>query len=274
MSDGVRPIQFHRFDDGWQPVDGEIIEETLISIFVNGDELATIMATPRDQAQLALGFLLNEEIIGGLADVRAVHPCPSGLCVDVWLARADVELPRRAILTSGCGGGVTFDDLSQTRAPLQSAVISTGARIAELINGLQQRGGLYARARGVHTSALSDGEQIVVVAEDVGRHNTLDKLRGECLLRGLDPRDHILLATGRISSEMIREAATMGCPIVASRTSPTSLSVELAREWNITLCGYVRRGRLNVYSHPERLGLPPDEARAVIVPAVDADAAP
>ncbi|MCI0876238.1 MAG: formate dehydrogenase accessory sulfurtransferase FdhD, partial [Chloroflexi bacterium] len=102
-------------------------------------------------------------------------------------------------------------------------------------------------------SALSDGERLVIVAEDIGRHNTIDRLRGECLRREMDPEGLMLLATGRISSEMINKAVKMGCPIVASRTSPTSMSVGLAREWNITLCGYVRRTRMNVYAHPERL---------------------
>jgi len=92
-----------------------------------------------------------------------------------------------------------------------------------------------------------------VLAEDVGRHNTIDKVRGACLIEKIDPRDKILLCTGRISSEMINKAARMGCPIVASRTSPTSMSVQLAREWNITLAGYVRREQMKVYAHPERL---------------------
>jgi FdhD protein len=150
---------------------------------------------------------------------------------------------------------VTFADLAQTLPPVESSLTLTPARLSEQIVEMQRRGSLYARSRGVHTAALSDGEQLRAVAEDVGRHNTVDKLRGDFLLRRLDPRDHVLLTTGRISSEMIGKAARMGCPIVASRTSPTSMSVRLAREWNITLCGYVRRGRLNVYSHPERLGL-------------------
>jgi FdhD protein len=93
----------------------------------------------------------------------------------------------------------------------------------------------------------------VIVAEDIGRHNTLDRLRGECLRQGIDSRGMILLSTGRISTEMINKAVKMGCPVVASRTSPTSLTVGLARAWNITLCGYVRRNKMNVYAHPERL---------------------
>jgi len=96
---------------------------------------------------------------------------------------------------------------------------------------------------------------MVSYGEDVGRHNTLDKIRGDCFLRGVDTRGGILLTTGRISSEMLNKAAKMGCPIIASRTSPTSLSVRLAQVWNITLVGYLRRGRMLVYANGWRLGL-------------------
>ncbi len=253
MSEGVIPFRYHSLNGRWDEVDGEVIEEGFVSIFVNALELATVMCTPRDQDKLALGFLYNEGVISSMADVRAVHICPSGVCVDVWLARSDFELPKRMILTSGCGGGVTFDDLSRQMEPLNSSITIATSRLSELMAAMQQRGSLYARSRGVHTAALSDGKELIAIAEDVGRHNTIDKLRGECLVRGIDPKDHILLATGRISSEMINKAARMGCPIVASRTSPTSMSVRLAREWNITLCGYVRRNTMNVYAHPERL---------------------
>ncbi len=253
MSEGVVQFKYHQLNGKWGEVDGEVIEEGLVSIFVNGQELATIMCSPREQDKLALGFLCNEGIIKSMAEVRLVDVCSAGKCVDVWLNHSNFELPQRMILTSGCGGGVTFDDLSKAMVPLDSTFTIPAARLAELINHIQQPGSLYARSGGVHTSALSDGEKLIAVAEDVGRHNTIDKLRGDCLQRGIDPRDHILLATGRISSEMIKKAANMACPILASRTSPTSMSVTLAREWNITLCGYVRRGTMNVYAHPERL---------------------
>ena len=108
----------------------------------------------------------------------------------------------------------------------------------------------------MHTSALSDGQRLLVVAEDVGRHNTLDKIRGECLQRGIPTADNILLTTGRISSEMLRKAADMEVPVVVSRTSPTSLSLDLAETWDITLIGYVRGRRMRVYSGSWRLGLP------------------
>jgi FdhD protein len=253
MSDGVVTFTVNEFHHGWSAVAGEVVEEGFVSIFVNGEELATVMCSPREQDRFALGFLCNEGIIDSLDDVRAVHVCPSGACVDVWLTRSDFVRPNRLILTSGCGGGVTFDDLSKTVEPLQSALTIAPQQLAAVLIEMQQRATLYARSRGVHTAALADGEHIIVLAEDVGRHNTIDKVRGACLLEHIDPRDKILLCTGRISSEMINKAARMGCPIVASRTSPTSLSVQLAREWNITLAGYVRRDQLKVYAHPERL---------------------
>jgi FdhD protein len=120
---------------------------------------------------------------------------------------------------------------------------------------LQTAYSLYARSRGVHAAGLLDPQtmELVATVEDVGRHNTVDKLTGYCLLRGIDTRDKVLLVTGRISSEMMRKTALMGIPIAASRTSPTSLSVEMARAWGITLVGYVRQGSMRVYSCPERL---------------------
>lgn len=253
MSDGVIKISFDEFHNDWQAVEGEVIEEGFVSIFVNGAELATVMSSPREQDRLALGFLCNEGLITSMADVRAIHVCPSGACVDVWLRRSDFVRPTRLILTSGCGGGVTFDDLTKAIEPLTSERSIAPEKLFALMNAMQQRGSLYARARGVHTSALSDGENLLAIAEDVGRHNTIDKLRGACLIEKIDPLGKILLSTGRISSEMINKAARMGCPIVASRTSPTSLSVKLAREWNITLIGYLRRDSMKVYAHAERL---------------------
>jgi FdhD protein len=254
MTDGAVPTTYHAFDGNWQPVDGEVIEEVLVSLHVNGQELATIAATPVRQDWLAVGFLVNEGLITSKDEVRAVHICPSGLCVDVWLTR-EIEPPRRRIYTSGCGGGVTFDDLTGVQPPLDSDLTLTVGQLHHLMDQLQSVARLYRRTRGVHTSALFRGGEMLSSAEDVGRHNTLDKVRGDCLLRGVDTRDGVLLSTGRISSEMLNKAAKMGCPIVASRTSPTSLSVQLARAWNMTLVGYLRRGRLLVYAHGWRLGL-------------------
>ncbi len=255
MKRGSVVTEWVDFRRGWRRAEAEVIEEAPVSIYVNGMELATIMCTPSRQEALALGFLMNEGLIEGLQAVDHVHVSRDGCCVDVWLKHS-LQKPQRVVITSGCGGGVTFDDPSLGIEPLQQDLRLAPGRLFELFNRLQDPGSLYARARGVHAAGLSDGSRLLAVAEDVGRHSTLDKLRGLCMLQGIETRGRALLATGRISSEMLRKGALMGCPIVASRNSPTSLSVAMARAWNVTLVGYVRRGTLRVYAHPERLGYP------------------
>jgi FdhD protein len=248
-----------RRDGAWEAVTAEVIDERLVSIFVNGVELATIMSTPCDQVALALGFLANEGVIAALDEVRVAHVCPSGACVDVWLRRVDLDPPRRLILTSGCGGGVTFDDLTAAHPPVEAdGMCVSPARLWSLMDGLYEQARLYSRARGVHTSALCDSQRVLTAAEDVGRHNTLDKLRGKALMQGMDTRGGVILTTGRVSSEMINKARSMGVPLVCSRTSPTSLSVRLAHEWNMTLVGYLRRNSMTIYTHPERVQCDPE----------------
>jgi FdhD protein len=124
---------------------------------------------------------------------------------------------------------------------------------------MQRSGALYGRAWGLHTSALSDGEVLLAVAQDVGRHNTIDKVWGECLRRSISTENKMLLSTGRISAEMLSKAARMRVPVVASRSSPTSLSLPLAEAWGITLIGYVRGQRMDVYTHPQRVEEEPRE---------------
>ena len=114
---------------------------------------------------------------------------------------------------------------------------------------------LYRETGGVHTSALSDGEKVLLSAEDIGRHNTLDKIAGLCLMQNMFPEKRILITTGRISSEMLQKAARLQVPILISRTSPSSLSIEMAERYGITLIGYARKHRFNVYSSGERVGL-------------------
>jgi FdhD protein len=235
--------------------DGEVIEEALISIYVNAIELATIMATPQEQDLLALGFLKNEGLIEKLEEVEILYVSQAGCCVDVWLNRS-FEKPERTIITSGCGGGVTFINPEMSIEPLASAIRIGPEQLRQAFRKLQPPNSLYARSRGVHAAGLFDpiSDELSPFVEDVGRHNTIDKLTGCCLKHEIETGERVLLVTGRISSEMMRKAAVMGCPIIASRTSPTSLSVQMAKAWGITLIGYVRQGSMRVYSHEERVG--------------------
>jgi FdhD protein len=141
--------------------------------------------------------------------------------------------------------------------PLASDVRITTRQLGRLLASLQAT----QQTRGIHAAALAEGESLLVVVEDVGRHNTVDRIRGRCLLQEIPTEGRILLSTGRISSEMLNKAAHMRVPVVASRTSPTSLSVALAQAWNITLVGYVRRDSLNVYAGQTRMTDENEEGR-------------
>ncbi|MFN2139881.1 MAG: formate dehydrogenase accessory sulfurtransferase FdhD [Candidatus Promineifilaceae bacterium] len=250
----TKPIRYLSVD-GDKPfeVEGDIVEEGLACISVNGKELATFMCTPVDLDKLALGFLYNEGIIQTMADVRQLHISRATTCVDVWLHDVDLELPSRAIITSGCGGGVTFDDLSGRHEALHSELTAEPLQLADLMQQMLQGATSYKKARGIHTAALAEGDRILLQVEDVGRHNCLDKLSGAALQAGLSTHDRILLSSGRISSEMINKARHLQTPIVCSRTSPTSLSVGLAEAWNMTIVAYLRQKRMRIYSHPGRV---------------------
>jgi len=256
MSSGAVPTQWHEYSKGdWSQKEGEVIDETLVTIYINGTEIAAIMATPQEQDLLALGFLKNEGLIENISEIEILHISKAGCCVDIWLNHP-FEKPERTIITSGCGGGVTFTDPEVGIEPLHSGITIKPDLLRQSFRKLQPPNSLYARSRGVHAAGLLDPQtqDFIAVVEDVGRHNTIDKLAGCCLKHNVETRDRVLLVTGRISSEMMRKTAMMGCPLVASRTSPTALSVEMAQAWGITLVGYVRQGSMRVYSHPERLG--------------------
>ncbi|MCL4249834.1 MAG: formate dehydrogenase accessory sulfurtransferase FdhD [Anaerolineae bacterium] len=235
---------------------GGIIEESAVTIYVNGLELATVMCSPLDQEELALGFLFNEGVIDSMAEIGLVKSNVRGTLVDVLLLRGDFDLPRRMILTSGCGGGITLQDLTETYPPLASSFTTRPAIILERMHDLHGEAQLYNHVRGVHAAVLADETGVLVSAEDVGRHNAVDKIAGKALRADIDTRDKIILTSGRISSEMLGKARRMGVPLVASRTAPTSRAVNLAQAWQICIVGYVRNGSLRAYTQPQRLGLP------------------
>lgn len=253
---GIRPHAYWTVEQGRVSVTpGGVIEEVLVTIYVNGQELATVMCSPLDQEALALGFLYNEGIIQSLDEVGLVQANATRAVVDVLLKRVEFEPPRRLIITSGCGGGVALQVLTESFSPLDSSFVTDVNTVFARMRDLQGAAQLYNLVRGVHTAVLASRDRLLVSAEDVGRHNAVDKVTGKSLLAGLATRDCILLTSGRISSEMLSKARRMDVPLVASRTAPTSIALHLAQAWNICVVGYVRQGSLRVYTHPQRLGL-------------------
>ena len=251
-----KAIHYERYEfNKWESFDAETIVETPVSLTINGEAWLSFMCTPVDLEALAVGFLYDEGVIERMDEVEDVRVCEHGDNVDVWLNHA-VEQPKSWRRTSGCTGGVTAVDLlarPDISFDLQQPSVGPQA-IARLVEMLFESQELYRETGGVHTSALSDGDRVLLSAEDIGRHNTLDKIAGLCLMKNIWPDTRILITTGRIRSEMLQKAARLQAPILISRTSPSSLSIDMAQRYGITLIGYARRHRFNVYSNAQRVG--------------------
>jgi FdhD protein len=228
--------------------DRPVVQESAWALIVNGRACVTFLCTPEKLGYLALGFLANEGLIAGSDDVASLEIHPDSNTIHVRL-RPDLTGFRRPVRSES----TTFDDLAGDFTPLNSHQFVTPPQVIGLMDAMLDGASKYRETRGLHCSALADREGLLVLAEDVGRHNTLDKIRGECLARGIQTKNRILLTTARLSAEMLGKAMRLGTPIVISRSSPTDLSVRLARRWGMTIIGYVSGNQMSVYSGRERV---------------------
>ena len=230
------------------------IEEPL-EIRVDGAALSVTMRTPGHDEELALGFLFGEGLIDG--------PRRVGLTDDFANNTIEVAGPltrdpgaRNFYTTSSCGvcGKGALEEVAVHSAPIPTGIpVLDRALAAELPDRLTQP--TFARTGGTHATGLftATGE-LVHTREDVGRHNAMDKVIGRALVDGLLPlSDHVLCVSGRLSFELVQKAAVAGAPILIGVGAPSSLAIELAADRGLTLCGFARRGKLNVYSSPERI---------------------
>ena len=231
--------------------------ERPITFHLNDVEVATTQATPSDLEELAVGFLVSEGLIVDRDALRRVDvDAKRGL---VWLTSDEVVpedlVYRTRYMTSGCGKGVTFSSVGHARglAHITSELTVTADDLYGLIGEMARAAELYRDTGGMHACGLARDGGLVLVREDVGRHNALDKLLGRAWLDRIPTADAILVSTGRISYEMAVKAAKASVPVVASRSAVTDLAAEIGAELGITLIGYARGGKLTVYTHPERV---------------------
>ncbi len=238
-------------------IDTAVPREAAITLYLNDEELATLLVTPQKLRELAVGFLFSEGILKKLSDLKQVLVDDKKGIVWVETVRKTYmgKLLHKRFLTSGCGKGTSFLNIADLKGieKLDSKMEIASDKISGLMREMFQQAGLYKEAGGIHSSALSDGKQIIVMSEDIGRHNTFDKILGECLLEGIETKDRVLLTTGRISSEMLLKAVKTGIPIIISRTAPTNLAVDAALKLGVTLAGYARANAVRVYANEWRI---------------------
>ena len=241
-------------------VEDMIVCEYPLTIFLNDEEFITLLCSPNGLKYLVVGFLISEGIIKNKNEIEK-------LIIDEEKGYAYVDIKDKSsfseklfgkrTLTTGCAKGTVFYHVLDSfgTKKIDSPIRVKADKILELSKKFNQASQLFKETGGVHSCALCDEENILFLHEDVGRHNALDKVIGEALLSDIRLDDKILISSGRISSEMILKSTKMNIPIIVSRSAPTDLSVRIAKQFNVTLIGFARGNRMNLYHGEERLNI-------------------
>jgi FdhD protein len=249
-------VEVVRLPEGETEPDEIAVEEPL-EIRVDGRPIAVTMRTPGHDEELSVGFLRSE----GIAAVSA-HPAAdlAANVIDVEVeGHVDFDrLARNFYTSSSCGvcGKGALEAVAVEAPRVESELVVPGDLVAVLPDRLREAQPTFEATGGLHATGLFSAEgELLAVREDVGRHNAMDKVIGWAFGAGLLPlSDKVLCVSGRLSFELIQKAAVAGCPVVVAVGAPSTLAVDLARDRGVTLCGFVRGGRVNVYSEPQRIG--------------------
>ena len=242
----------------------ELVVEEPLEIRVRGRPISVTMRTPGHDDELAVGFLLTENVVTSAADILKISACErneEGNLLNVQLApevAVDFDkLTRHVFASSSCGlcGKATIDAVAQNFPAVTSQVEFSATLIASLPQRMRSSQATFERTGGLHAAAIFDEHgQMLVLREDVGRHNAVDKVLGHAVLHGWLPLDrHILLVSGRSSFEIMQKSLAASLPVVAAVSAPSSLAVEFAQRNGQTLVGFVRDNRMNIYAHAHRI---------------------
>lgn len=245
-------------DEAFSPVLHPVVDEVPVSVIVNGRTAATMMTSPTMLRELAVGFLLTEGLIRSLAEIEALAVRETS--VEVLTKNPQKLLFSKKSVLSGCGGTTSFLDtrrLPRIRSDLVVAPETIIASVKDLLSSP-----LHRLTGGIHGVGLFRGDGgVVSFVEDIGRHNALDRVIGHAALNGVETSGCFAVSTGRISSEMARKCLRARIPLIVSRGATTSLAVELAEKGGVSIVGFVRAGRMNIYTHPERVAGAPSLPR-------------
>jgi len=244
-----------RYSDG--ALESRVISlarEVPYTLFVNDREILSISTLPTSLRELFIGFLVSEGVLTSRNEILDCIVDHGNKLVRVELTvpgeRID-KLEGRGMLTSGCAGGMVFslETTTHIREKREKSLKVQCASILARMNELDTFLGVYSRTRGVHAASLADTSNTLVILEDLGRHNAVDKIVGHCFLNGVETRDKLLLTTGRITSEVLTKTARGGFSLVISRSSASAMAVSMAKQAGIDVITYVRAGRFNYFAH-------------------------
>ncbi len=255
----VEKFSIQRFtEQERENIEATVARERPLTIILNNQELVTLLCSPAALKYLAIGFLSSEGLVENKDAIRKILVDDQKGIVRVE-TRDGQEFPEEQIfkrfITSGCGRGATFYSAAdvQDQAKLETQMEISVTEVLALAKTFLRHSQMYKTTGGVHSAALCDTAGIMVFADDIGRHNAIDKIFGQCLLEDIPLDDHIIISTGRISSEMLLKVVKRNIPIVISKSAPTALGVRLADKLGITLIGFVRGKRMNVYANDWRI---------------------
>lgn len=259
MVNQTKELNIIQFNSGEKSVKKDfIVKEIPFTILVNGQEIVTLLCSPDKLEYLAVGFLLSEGLIKSDTQIKSVNLGKDGHYANVELD-GDFQVPqdffRKRLISSGCGRGSSFynprDALDYE--PINSDIQISYKQVTDSMRQFQEKSSLFKKTGGVHSAALCNLGKIEIFTEDIGRHNAIDKIFGQCLLKGISTEDKVILTSGRISSEILIKVAKGKIPIIISRAAPTDLAVGLAEKMRVTLIGFVRGKRMNIYTHSLRI---------------------
>lgn len=234
-----------------------IIREVPVTLVLNNSEFATMVCSPCDLKEMAVGFLYSEGLLQQPADLKSITVNEASKTIRVEIAGETLLEERfvKRLVTTSCtrGPSLYFFNSARRVVPVSTDIKITPGELFFLCDEVEKISSLFKATGGSHSAALCVNEKIIVFFEDVGRHNAVDRVLGRCLLDNITMSDKILVFSGRISSEILIKVAKMGVPLIAARSAPTELAVNLAKEFGITIIGFIRTNKFNIYSHESRV---------------------
>ncbi len=239
-----------------------VASELPVTLVVNNVPLVTLLCTPVELEPLAVGFLLSEGILSKKESIRKLEVVEKENAVHVELSDVPGDLTKmfeKRTISSGCGKGITFTTYrskQEQRIEVKEHIVSV-ENIRKLLNTFRTISKLYLETGGVHSAGLSDGNDILFFSEDIGRHNAVDKLIGKAFLRSIPVENKILITSGRVTSEIMTKAGKNRFPVLISRAAPSCMAISYAEDMGITLVGFARGERMNIYTWPNRIKLEP-----------------